>query len=147
MFQAAYTKIEASCKRLGGALAASWTHLGTVLNSCYAYSHTHRNMCGCHLCVNTLLWPRKHEHINGTLPERLLLMFAYTWSPARLPPMCAYFALAPHMCPYFSFAPKVWTPSWHIAKTIATHVSIQVDTCAVVNNVPILCFGSECMDT
>ena len=107
--------------------------LGTVLNSCYAYSHTHRDMRGCHLCVHTLPWPRKHGHINGTLPERLLLMFAYTWSPARLPPMCAYFALAPHMCPYFSFAPKVWTHSWHIAKTVATHVSIHVDTCAVAN--------------
>ena len=135
--------MQASWRGLGGVLEC----LGTVLNSCYAYSHTHRDMRGCHLCVHTLPWPRKHGHINGTLPERLLLMFAYTWSPARLPPMCAYFALAPHMCPYFSFAPKVWTHSWHIAKTVATHVSIQVDTCAVANHVSILCLGSECMDT
>ena len=82
----------------------------------------------CHLCVHTLPWLRKHGHINGTLPERLFLMFAYTCSPARLPPMCAYVALAPHMCPYFSFAPKAWTSSWPIAKTVATHVYIQVDT-------------------
>ena len=88
--------MQASWRGLGGVLEC----LGTVLNSCYAYSHTHRDMRGCHLCVHTLPWPRKHGHINGTLPERLLLMFAYTWSPARLPPMCAYFALAPHMCPF-----------------------------------------------
>ena len=63
--------------------------LGNVLNSCYAQYNTHRDMHGWHLCVHKLPWPRKRGHINGTLPERLLLMFAYTWSPARLPPMCS----------------------------------------------------------
>lgn len=83
-------------------------------------------MRGCQACVHSLLWFRMYGHIGGTLPRVVVIMFPYTWTHHLVASMRLYFVLP---------------------RSVATHIPIHIETCAVATYVSIHCLAPESMDT